>query len=93
MAQVPQAHRKAFRTWREECPLRKWRKSHEPPITIVDAASMLGVSMTLIQLWEKGVHYPSPENMTKLVSILGAKTPGVWASWLNQKPIQIGMSA
>jgi len=43
--------------------------------------------MTIIQLWEKGVHVPSDENMTNIGELCGPGAVGAWARWWNNKPI------
>lgn len=79
--------RKVFKAWVNECPLRVWRIDNEVPI--MQAASNLGVSMTLIQLWERGVHVPSGDNMRKLVDLLGPTTGKRWAQWMNNRPMAV----
>ena len=79
--------RREFKRWMNGCPLRLWRE--EQDVTIMHAASLLGVSMTLIQLWERGVHLPNPDNMRKLETLVGPGTPGRWADWINNKPMVV----
>ena len=73
-----------FHAWIEHNPLRVWRKENR--VAIMDAASRLGVSMTIIQLWEKGVHIPSDENLTRLEALVGDRTVQDWSDWYNAKP-------
>ena len=47
------------------------KKRQELGITQMQLAVDVGVSMLTIQLWEKGVSEPKPENMVKLREILG----------------------
>ena len=79
--------RRAFKRWMNDCPLRHWRDEND--VTIMHAASVLGVSMTLIQLWERGVHLPNPDNMRKLETLIGPGTAHRWADWNNDKPIVV----
>lgn len=78
------ASRRQFKDWVNENPLRVWRQHGE--VSIMETASRLGVSMTLIQLWERGVHVPSEMNMTKLISLLGPGTVERWSEWYNRRP-------
>lgn len=75
----------AHRKWKRANPLREWRA--ENGVTIHSASSMLGVSMTSIQLWEAGSAHPSRENMDKLVKVTGM--PNIarrWEQWANRNP-------
>ena len=49
--------------------LKKLRK--EKGLTQADVAKRCGVSMMTYQLWERGVMFPKPENMAKLMKVLG----------------------
>jgi len=50
----------AWRDFRDQGPLRKWRKAEGLSLKFV-SSEVLNVSMTMIQLYERGVH-PVPEN-------------------------------
>jgi transcriptional regulator with XRE-family HTH domain len=75
-----------FKQWVDQCPLRRWRYSFSPHVSIMEAAARLGVSMTLIQLWERGVHIPSGENMCRLQELIGTDTVAEWAEWFHTRP-------
>jgi DNA-binding transcriptional regulator YiaG len=70
--------------WHEKNPLRKWRRENDMPI--MATASQLRVSMTIVQLWENGVHVPSPENMAKIVGLIGPTAERRWKTWLKARP-------
>ena len=79
--------RKAFKRWVNECPLRVWRLNEDVPI--LQTASALNKSMTIIQLWERGVHIPTPENMAGIARLTGVdvdKLTAAWLRWHDRKP-------
>lgn len=82
----PGIDRKTWNQWIDQCPIRRYRQDQDPPMSVMMAATFFGVSMTLIQLWERGVHVPSEQNMRKLVDVLGPDTPKQWADWYNRRP-------
>lgn len=51
--------------------IRKLRLEKE--LTMADLAIKVKVSMSTIQLWEKGVTTPKPENIEKLREVLGGE--------------------
>lgn len=71
-------------TWHEKNPLRKWR--HKNKMSIMATASQLRVSMTIVQLWENGVHVPSPENMDKIKVLVGPTVERNWKTWIKARP-------
>lgn len=73
----------SFSEWMERNPLRSWRKASGT--SIMEAASRLGVSMTTIQLWERGVNVPTDENLQSLQGLIGDDAMR-WADWWNGKP-------
>lgn len=74
----------SYDAWVESNPLRTWRKAHD--WSIMRLASQLRVSMTIIQLWEKGVHLPSDANIAAIERLCGAETVARWAAWWNERP-------
>ena len=75
----------AHRKWTRANPLREWRT--ENSVTIHAASSMLGVSMTSIQLWESGSAHPSRENMEKLTKVTGMPhLSRRWEQWVSRNP-------
>lgn len=77
-----------FREWVDRNPLRAWRRKNG--VAIMDAASQMGVSMTIIQLWEKGVHVPSADNFDRLEALVGSTVARDWSKWFNAKPQMLG---
>lgn len=73
-----------WETWWNANPLRAWRKANG--VAIMDAASSMGVSMTIVQLWEKGVHIPSDANFDRIDALVGRSTAKKWSDWYNAKP-------
>lgn len=71
-------------TWVESNPLRVWRKKNR--MGVMQTATALGVSMTIIQLWERGTHIPSDENFDKLVALIGKRIVRDWSNWYSSKP-------
>ena len=49
--------------------LKKLRKENE--LTQMDLAVKVGVSLTSVRMWEKGVSEPKEENRRKLEEVLG----------------------
>ena len=41
--------------------------------TLMKLAQEVGVSYTTIQMWDKGISSPSPDNLEKLKAVLEAK--------------------
>jgi len=70
--------------WVETNPLRRWR--HERGYSYMKACALIGVSMTVMQMWERGVNPPNPANMHRLNTVVGKGTDVAWARWLERKP-------
>lgn len=77
-----------FDEWVNRNPLRQWRK--ERRVSIMQAASQLGASMTIVQLWERGVHIPGDDFMVKLEVMVGRGCSAHWNEWYNNKPSPVG---
>lgn len=73
-----------FDAWVAENPLRKWRTENRSSMQL--AAANIGVSISMIQWWERGVHTPQGENMATIVEMVGPGTQEAWINWLNSKP-------
>lgn len=77
--------------WCERCPLRKWRlaQSHPDPKAKgwnrAIVARRLGVSPTIVSMWELGNKVPGLESLVKLRR-LTAITPEQWLHWINRRP-------
>jgi len=80
-----------FWEWQQQCPLRVWRHAQRPHVSIIQAASQFGVSMTTIRLWELGTHPPGEnaahDSVSKLKRVLGEDFLTVWMAWLARKPM------
>jgi DNA-binding transcriptional regulator YiaG len=77
---------KAIRNWIEEGPLRTWRKSQTPKVSIHQASAMLNVTPSTIQLWESG-GVPRFENMNILAEVTeNREIVHDWKQWLDKKP-------
>lgn len=86
-APLTDEERTAFREWVDQNPLRRWRFSHQPrQLPILEAAQRFGVGMSMIQMWERGVHRPGPTKMKVLAHHLGDSVDVVWDEWLASKP-------
>ena len=70
--------------WKRANPLRQWR--NENGVTIHEAASMVGCSMTSIQLWESGGSMPTETHITQLEKLIGPNTRTRWDRWYGKNP-------
>lgn len=79
---------KAARTaWIERNPLRRWR--HRNEFSLMDAAAILQVGFTTVQLWESGAREPGDDNMEKIAVQLQTDADRVrrsWRRWRAQQP-------
>jgi transcriptional regulator with XRE-family HTH domain len=79
-----------IKAWTEQNPLRAWRKSQTAgKVTLMEAASTLGVNMLTIQLWENGSNRPNDDNFLKLGRLLGVDQDvivALWDHWYSQRP-------
>jgi len=82
--ETDQTPEEAFLEWVDKNPLRRWR--HAKKISIMRAAVALDVTMTTIQVWERGSATPSEENMAKLEEVVGNGTSRAWTRWANKQP-------
>jgi transcriptional regulator with XRE-family HTH domain len=83
---VSDAARAARAAWTERNPLRAWRLRHKPKLTILEAAGELGVGMSMVQMYEKGVHKPGPSKDEVLTRLLGSDWSEKWDAWLAKRP-------
>lgn len=77
----------AYRKWVDANPLRKWMRTNH--VAIMDAASRMGVSISIIQLWSRGAHTPSPESMAKIAALTETDPKALsrsWKTWLGKRP-------
>ncbi len=73
--------------WREENPLRKWRKAVGASGGTV--SSLCNVSRNSVTNWEKGHCNPAPEQMVALahtMKITQIELESRWSSWMRAKP-------
>ncbi len=74
-----------LKAWMEENPLRKFRSKNK--LSIMKAASLIGVGMSTIQTWECGAHLPKPESFEAMANVTGIENiEQLWMEWLNRKP-------
>lgn len=78
--------RSARKDWIDRNPLRAWRLKHDPKITILETAERVGVGMSMIQMYERGVHKPGPSKDDVLTRLLGRGWSKQWDEWLASKP-------
>lgn len=72
--------------WIDRGPLRTWRHSQDPPMSLMDTASRLGVGMSMMQAYEKGVHKPRLSAHPKFEALLGEGWLDRWDAWLADRP-------
>jgi DNA-binding transcriptional regulator YiaG len=84
-AALSTSFRERHTAWVEANPLRDWRLRQTPKVTILEAASMLGVGMSMVQMYERGVHKPT-EDRTNIAAVLGTDWSKTWDRWLAAKP-------
>lgn len=83
---VTAASREALTAWVERNPLRTWRKTQTPKVTILEAASLLGVGMSMVQMYERGAHKPGPDRADAFAKVLGSDWSSRWDEWSASKP-------
>jgi transcriptional regulator with XRE-family HTH domain len=87
------ADRQAHQKWIETNPLRAWRLSQDPKVTILEAAELLGVGMSMVQMYERGVHKPGSKATDGFATYLGADWSERWDAWLAERPRPAAASA
>ena len=71
--------------WIEDNPLRKYRKKNN--VSMMRAASMIGVGMSSVQAWEQGAHQPTRASFELLAKVSGIENiERQWELWLKKKP-------
>jgi len=76
--------------WVESNPLRTFRKANR--LSLMEIASRMGVGLSAIQTWERGVHIPTGPNMGNLSAIMeDAELEKKWAEWYEARPFIQGM--
>lgn len=74
-----------LRAWLDECPFRRWRL--EQGASIMETASLLGVSVTTIQNWEHGLKTPSDQHRAVVESVCGQDVTASWTEWFDRRPV------
>lgn len=86
---ISEADREATKAWVNRNPLRAWRFAQQPKrLSILEAASRLGVGMSMIQMYERGVHKPGPKTADQIAAALGADWSDRWDAWLASRPTE-----
>lgn len=83
---VSAASRAARKDWVDQNPIRAWRLSHTPKLSILEAAERIGVGMSMVQMYERGVHKPGPDRNDALTELLGKDWSKRWDKWIATKP-------
>lgn len=83
---VTDASRQARKEWVQRNPIRAWRYSHTPRLSLLDAADRIGVGMSMIQMYERGVHRPTGARADNLAALIGDDWAQQWDQWLAAKP-------
>lgn len=83
---ISDASRAARKDWIDQNPIRAWRLAHTPPLTILEAASRIGVGMSMVQMYERGVHKPGPDRDAALTELLGRDWSKRWDKWAAAQP-------
>ncbi len=79
--------------WLGRNPLRRWRLAQASQPSLGQITKTLEMSRGTSSFWEMGSAEPAPENMAKLVALLGdPQLPQKWAGWLAERPKLTGTS-
>lgn len=73
--------------WIKSNPIRKARKKHD--LTLTQAASIIGVSLLSLNLWEQGNAQPKPENLNRAaraLKIAPEEMEAQWKEWDKRRP-------
>lgn len=85
--QISQDDRDAVKEWVDRNPLRAWRLGQQPKrLSILEAAQRIGVGMSMVQMYERGVHKPGPRKSEVLSRYLGSDWSDQWDAWLASRP-------
>lgn len=76
-----------LKEWMERNPLRVWRKSHTPKLSLRRTAALLGVNTSSVQTWEEGSGMPNAQNMTSIAIVTKDEDlPRRWYAWWAEGP-------
>lgn len=78
--------RAQFKEWVDRNPLRTWRHAQDPKLSILESAERLGVGMSMVQMYERGVHKPGAKSADRFAEYLGADWSDRWDAWLAARP-------
>lgn len=85
-AVVTDADREERQAWIDRNPLRAWRHSQPKRVSILEAAERIGVGMSMVQMYERGVHKPGPSKAQAVAAVLGSDWSDRWDAWLASRP-------
>ena len=81
---ITEESRAATTSWIDQNPLRAWRR--EQKATILETAGRLGVGMSMVQMYERGVHKPGADRAAAFEKLLGSDWSERWDRWLASRP-------
>lgn len=84
---VTEADRDERQAWVDENPLRAWRHAQPKRVSILEAAERIGVGMSMVQMYERGVHKPGQKSADRLAKLLGDDWSKRWDVWLANRPV------
>jgi hypothetical protein len=85
-AGLTEEYREAVKEWVDRNPLRAWRLAQTPKVGILECAGLVGVGMSMMQMYERGAHKPGPSKHAAVARLLGPDWPEQWDAWLAAKP-------
>lgn len=78
-----------FYAWREQNPLRRWRKQHGITEEHFDRVFFNQRDARTRRMWEDGFHIPNEFNMRRLGVLLGESVDGEWRDWYSRNPNEL----
>lgn len=70
--------------WIERNPLRVWRR--DQGLSVSQVASILGVTIMTLGMWEKGITTPNSDNMNNLNELFADDLTEAWDQWKSDRP-------
>lgn len=77
--------REVFKAWVARNPLRAWRNAQDPTMSMMEAATRIGASMSSVQQWESGVALPSATHFAGIATLVGPQVLREWGLWFNER--------